>query len=67
MTPLTEVRSRKTRKWSFSILFGRGTWNRTTILGFGDPYTNRCTMPLSSIIVPDKRANENVLHGKTNK
>jgi hypothetical protein len=46
---------------------GRGTWNRTTILGFGDPYTNRCTMPLSSIIVPDKRANENVLHGKTNK
>jgi hypothetical protein len=24
-------------------------------------------MPLSSIIVPDKRANENVLHGKTNK
>ena len=25
---------------------GRGTWNRTTISGFGDPHTNRCTIPL---------------------
>lgn len=28
------------------IFLGRGAWNRTTILGFGDPYTNRCTTPL---------------------
>lgn len=27
-------------------LAGRGTRNRTMILGFGNPYTNRCTIPL---------------------
>ena len=32
-------------------MLGRGTWNRTTILGFGDPYTNRCTMPLYSALL----------------
>ncbi len=27
-------------------MLGRGTWNRTTVLGFGDLRTNRCTIPL---------------------
>ncbi len=27
-------------------MLGRGTWNRTTVSGFGDPRTNRCTIPL---------------------
>ena len=28
------------------LMLGRGTWNRTTVLGFGDLRTNRCTIPL---------------------
>lgn len=27
-------------------MLGRGTWNRTTVSGFGDLRTNRCTIPL---------------------
>lgn len=41
-------------------LYGRGTWNRTTIAGFGDRYTNRCTMPLSRFIVSDVSVHEHL-------
>lgn len=37
---------KKERSLGSLVFLGRGTWNRTTILGFGDPHTNRCTMPL---------------------
>ena len=34
-----------------TFFFGRGTWNRTTVSGFGDLRTNRCTIPLRRLSV----------------
>lgn len=33
------------------MLNGRGARNRTMIYGFGDRYTNRCTTPLTKILM----------------
>lgn len=48
---------------SLSVInLGRGTWNRTTIYGFGDRYTSRCTMPLYVIeIIPREKGKINQL------